>query len=1352
VRPGDFVGGRYQVEEELGRGSNGIVYRALDTREHETVALKVVLERFRRRLGTMPDGESAFLPDLSHPGLVRVLSVGTYYHTMELIKGDGFLKGVARLLGGGPERKLQVLLDVGTQLAEALAYLHDHGIVHGDLKPGNVLIDAQGRVRLTDFGLAERAELLATCPPDRLRGGTALYAAPERIRGEEADGRSDLYSFGLLLYEACTGSHPFADSDPAQVLLSQLNRHHPPLKSRWNEVPWDLERLVDRLLQKEPEERFQDAGEVLATLKRIAGRGWQGSPSGALLGRREVLGALISAAGRRQERGPNLIVLEGGEGSGKTRVLEEMAGHLSRRGWCVLRGWCTSGDPSGLSPWRQVMAEGLGWLHRIDPERVAHLAGRWGAALGAGCFPWVGLDQLAAGEDTPADTLAGLLGLLGQQWRVCVFLDDLHLAPPWSTRILYGLLGRTWHTRVLFCVSTAHGTEASETLRGAPRAREVRIHPLSPRDALTLAEQVLDGTPLDRKTIGEEYLRSAGNLDTFLSGILHASGVGSDAPPEGEDRRSERPTVPSKPATEGERTVALAEAALRTGRPHVVRPLLRQLLRGKGLALELRGRGQRTWARQAVRLGCLAEAVVRYRAALDIASSGTVGRTVVEIAEELARLLEAVGRVDEARAVLEHVAALEQGSIDDAGRRRVALGLALLETATSGGHEVSTRLARLADDLDEIPPPVLTRLALAEAQWGSWDRAHRHVQVALERARASGDDADVAECLLAAARLLLLEGRFREALRAAREALQQARRAAHRPLVGEAYAVLGGLYRLMGSPGRARTALTLSLDAARETGAWRIVSHAQRELALVYMQGARDTDAARLLWGARQSGERSSLWWEQAHSEGAFALCALDRGQPRRALAAARRALAKAEQVGNPLLRGLGHAWIAVAGREQLSRETVWHHFRQGRKLLLDGGFSYHEAMVRLAYGQWLVARDSRRGHPVTAEARGDLSDMGAFGGRFDPLVRRSSPREARDAAVTRALRQQLSQATDAGEVVSACLSVAVAATGAERGFLVFRDAQGGTELMGGIDMNRDPVGGDAATVSQGILDYTFRTRQPLASLDARTDRRFSERWSVQEYDLRSVLCVPLMEGGQARAALYLDNRFLPELFGADELRTIEALSLQCASAVFLARKAKRLSDMFTGTIRALAAAVDAKDPYTRGHSRRVSRIAAAIAEELDLDVESARVLELASLLHDVGKVGTPDTLLSCRDPLAPEDIEEAREHPLLGAQILSPIPHFHDVVSVVLQHHESLDGSGYPLGLRGEQIGLLARVLAVADALDAMTTDRPYRIRLSLEEACREIRRCAGTQFDPAVVEALFSAVEHGRINPPGG
>ena len=178
------------------------------------------------------------------------------------------------------------------------------------------------------------------------------------------------------------------------------------------------------------------------------------------------------------------------------------------------------------------------------------------------------------------------------------------------------------------------------------------------------------------------------------------------------------------------------------------------------------------------------------------------------------------------------------------------------------------------------------------------------------------------------------------------------------------------------------------------------------------------------------------------------------------------------------------------------------------------------------------------------------------------------------------------------------------------------------------------------------------------------------------------------------------------------------------------------------GVLQALSAAVDAKDRYTARHSLGATELAHRLGTRLGLDEAQLSVLERASLLHDIGKIGVPEAILLKPGQLTAEEFERAKEHSEAGAKILETVPFLGDVVPVVRYHHESWDGTGYPAGLSGEDIPELARVLAVADAFDAMTTERPYRAPVSSADALAEIMRCSATQFDPKVVVALQECV----------
>jgi len=176
-------------------------------------------------------------------------------------------------------------------------------------------------------------------------------------------------------------------------------------------------------------------------------------------------------------------------------------------------------------------------------------------------------------------------------------------------------------------------------------------------------------------------------------------------------------------------------------------------------------------------------------------------------------------------------------------------------------------------------------------------------------------------------------------------------------------------------------------------------------------------------------------------------------------------------------------------------------------------------------------------------------------------------------------------------------------------------------------------------------------------------------------------------------------------------------------------------------TIYALAATVDAKDHYTYGHSKKVSRYATEIAEALGYSEERIATIRAAALLHDIGKIGVSDGILLKTNALSADDWESIRAHPKLGVAILKHVGGLSGCLAAIQYHHEHYDGSGYPAGLKGENIPLDARILAVADAYDAMTSLRPYREgKLSPEQATEEIERCTGTQFDPEIVKVFVA------------
>jgi HD-GYP domain-containing protein (c-di-GMP phosphodiesterase class II) len=187
---------------------------------------------------------------------------------------------------------------------------------------------------------------------------------------------------------------------------------------------------------------------------------------------------------------------------------------------------------------------------------------------------------------------------------------------------------------------------------------------------------------------------------------------------------------------------------------------------------------------------------------------------------------------------------------------------------------------------------------------------------------------------------------------------------------------------------------------------------------------------------------------------------------------------------------------------------------------------------------------------------------------------------------------------------------------------------------------------------------------------------------------------------------------------------------------------------LFVGTVKALAAAIDGKDRYTRGHSERVARFSIAIAEHLDLPDGEIEALRISALLHDVGKIGIDDKVLKKPAKLTAEEFEVMKTHPQKGFKIMSNIPAMREFLPGMYMHHEMINGEGYPQGLKGEEIPMQARIVSVADTFDAMTTDRPYQKAMELDAALALIKTFVGTRYDARVVEALVEACELGQIN----
>jgi len=243
-----------------------------------------------------------------------------------------------------------------------------------------------------------------------------------------------------------------------------------------------------------------------------------------------------------------------------------------------------------------------------------------------------------------------------------------------------------------------------------------------------------------------------------------------------------------------------------------------------------------------------------------------------------------------------------------------------------------------------------------------------------------------------------------------------------------------------------------------------------------------------------------------------------------------------------------------------------------------------------------------------------------------------------------------------------------------------------------------------------------------------------------------SSMSVPLIGKNKLFGVLNV-GKFSGPTFTTSDLQIVLILSSQVVTAMENASLYEDLRDSYFRTVQALVAAVEAKDPYTRWHSTNVAKYAVTIARDLGMSPSHLEEIHIAAILHDVGKIGISELIISKPDRLSREEFDIMKDHPAHGLRILDPIGFSSFITSAIYQHHERYDGKGYPQGLAGDRITLAARILNVADTIDAMVSERPYRGTITGEDVLLELEKEAGRQFDPEVASAAKRLIEKGML-----
>jgi response regulator RpfG family c-di-GMP phosphodiesterase len=279
-----------------------------------------------------------------------------------------------------------------------------------------------------------------------------------------------------------------------------------------------------------------------------------------------------------------------------------------------------------------------------------------------------------------------------------------------------------------------------------------------------------------------------------------------------------------------------------------------------------------------------------------------------------------------------------------------------------------------------------------------------------------------------------------------------------------------------------------------------------------------------------------------------------------------------------------------------------------------------------------------------------------------------------------------------------------------------------------------------------GIAGQVARTGRPLIVNDVSRSANFHKMIDdTTGFATKSLICAPLIVHRRILGVIEVLNKRDGSEFGEQDLEAVVSVATTAAMAIENTRLHQTVLEAYKNTITALAAAIDAKDPYTCGHSQRVQEYTLLAGAFLSLSNEEMETLEYAGILHDVGKIAIDSRILDKPGPLTASEWEIMHGHPIVGANLLTEIPFLEKSSELVLCHHERFDGKGYPNGNKGENIPLGARLIAVADAFDTMTTDRAYRPAMSVDAAVKELHNGAGSQFCPVAVKAFISGL---RLN----
>ena len=388
----------------------------------------------------------------------------------------------------------------------------------------------------------------------------------------------------------------------------------------------------------------------------------------------------------------------------------------------------------------------------------------------------------------------------------------------------------------------------------------------------------------------------------------------------------------------------------------------------------------------------------------------------------------------------------------------------------------------------------------------------------------------------------------------------------------------------------------------------------------------------------------------------------------------------------------------------------------------------------------------SRSGNPIVSTALQDITRISQTLLMLEQSVGDQLKLKQSQLRALMSVGQVINSSLGLQRVLEEVMDSLISLMRAERGFLMLREPNG--ELVVRIARGIAHVGLDeeAFIVSRSVVRKVVESKAPVLTTNAQADPRFDAQMSIAAYQLRSILCVPLKLKNELIGVLYVDNRAHAGIFKENDLELISAFADQAAVAIDSARLFEDLQDShreleraYQATLEGWVRALDLRDKETEGHTQRVTILTHRLARSMGVNDTEIVHITRGALLHDIGKMAIPDGILLKPGQLTEEERKLIQKHPVYAYEMLSPIDFLVPAIDIPYCHHEKWDGSGYPRGLKQDEIPFAARIFPIIDVWDALTSDRPYRKAVPHDEVRRLVRAESGKHFDPLVVEAFM-------------